>query len=106
MRTSQPLDAADIRHALRDLPPWRWEGEALKATWRFASFAQAVAWMQAQVGDIDRLDHHPQWTNVYNRVDVVLTTHDAGNRVTERDLVLAGVLAASASAAGAQAISS
>jgi 4a-hydroxytetrahydrobiopterin dehydratase len=98
------VDWHDGSTCLRDLPPWRWEGEALKAAWRFASFAEAVAWMQAQVGDIDRLDHHQQWTNVYSRVEVVLTTHDAGNRVTQRDLVLARLLANSASAAWAQAI--
>lgn len=51
-----------------------------------------MSFMQAAGADIDRINHHPEWTNVYNRVSVRLTTHDAGNTVTALDVQLAHVL--------------
>ncbi len=61
-------------------------------TFEFASFASAIAWMVKASFAIEKLNHHPEWTNVYNKVHVVLTTHDAGNIITDKDRKLATVL--------------
>lgn len=74
---------------LNDVPAgWTLNGGRLKQSFRFGGFAQALAFM-VEVGLFcEKADRHPDWTNSYNRVDVVLTTHDAG-RVTDKDLALA-----------------
>ena len=71
-------------------PPPGWSGDDLRIakTYSFAGFPQAVAFMVEVAFFCETADHHPAWTNVYNRVSVELTTHDAG-RVTEKDLALA-----------------
>ncbi|MHA8051221.1 4a-hydroxytetrahydrobiopterin dehydratase [Aquirufa sp. ROCK-SH2] len=71
---------------------WKLEEQALIKTFEFASFEQAMVFMQSAVPFINNTDHHPIWTNVYNKVHVKLTTHDAGNMVTEKDWVLARFL--------------
>lgn len=65
---------------------------------RFGSFAEAFAFMTAVAAHAERLDHHPEWFNVYNRVDIQLSTHDAGG-LTQKDIELA--LAISQCARGA-----
>jgi 4a-hydroxytetrahydrobiopterin dehydratase len=97
-----PLDDAAIAAALANLPGWRSDGEALAIAWRFASFEDAMAWMADCLPDITAMQHHPDWRNVYDRVWVRLTTHDAGNRITIRDVELAKRLAWRAAAFGAQ----
>ena len=70
--------------------PQGWSGDALRIarTYQFKSFAEALAFM-VEVGlYCERADHHPEWKNIYNKVWVELTTHDAG-RVTAKDLALA-----------------
>lgn len=77
--------------ALEQLPGWgRADGEreAIARTFRFADFNVAWGWMNRVALKAEALDHHPEWFNVYNRVEVVLTTHDADG-VTERDVELA-----------------
>ncbi|HMV17147.1 MAG TPA: 4a-hydroxytetrahydrobiopterin dehydratase [Zoogloea sp.] len=84
------LDAVQIDAALAELPGWqRVEGrDALGKTYRFADFNAAFGWMARVALMAERLDHHPEWANVYSRVDVVLATHDAGG-VTAFDVALA-----------------
>ena len=82
---------AQIEDALDGLPGWSQEGEALVKSFEFADFPAAIAFINRAAGPIDELDHHPEWTNVYNRVDVKLSSHDVGG-VTERDTQLAAVL--------------
>ena len=82
---------AQIEEALESLPGWSQEGEAIVRTYEFADFAAAIDFMAAARPAIDELDHHPEWTNVYNRVDVRLNSHDVGG-VTERDFQLARFL--------------
>jgi 4a-hydroxytetrahydrobiopterin dehydratase len=65
---------------------------SLQKSFVFASFEDALFWMLRCSYDIVQLDHHPEWRNIYNRVDVLLTTHDAGNIVTEKDRALAQLL--------------
>lgn len=71
---------------------WKEENNALHKTFVFKNFAEAMGWMVKAGYAIEQLNHHPEWTNVYNRVMVKLTTHDAGNTVTEKDRELAALL--------------
>lgn len=70
------------------LPDWRLEGEHLKRSFRFADFVAAFGFMARVALLAERADHHPEWFNVYGRVDVALTTHDAGG-LSARDVALA-----------------
>ena len=71
---------------------WIEKDHALYKTFTFNSFNEAMDWMSKMAPKIDALNHHPEWTNVYNKVMVKLTTHDAGNIVTEKDYTLAKLL--------------
>ena len=71
---------------------------AIAKTFRFETFDAAFAWMSKIALVAAAADHHPEWTNVYTRVEVVLTTHDAGG-VTDKDVALAAAMDATASAA-------
>lgn len=62
--------------------------DALAKTFRFGDFNAAFGWMTRVALTAEKLDHHPEWSNVYNRVEVILATHDVGG-VTELDLALA-----------------
>lgn len=77
--------------ALQKLPGWSvapGPRDAIARTFRFEDFSSAFAFMTRTAMMAERMDHHPEWTNVYDRVDVVLTTHDADG-VTELDVQLA-----------------
>lgn len=71
---------------------WEEKNNALHKTFEFKDFNAALSWMNKAAVKIDEMDHHPEWTNVYNKVTVKLTTHDAGNKITEKDRKLAEVL--------------
>lgn len=88
----QPLRDDELAQLLSRLNGWSGDGGGLARSWRFPDFAQAMAFMQACVAGIEAREHHPEWTNVYDRVSVRLRTHDAGDRVTERDADLAQFL--------------
>ena len=83
--------------ALNELAGWRAaEGrDAIVRSFRFKDFADAFAWMSRVALAAEKLDHHPEWFNVYNRVDVTLATHDAGG-VTDLDVTLAKIMDAAA----------
>ncbi|MBN9319719.1 MAG: 4a-hydroxytetrahydrobiopterin dehydratase [Caulobacterales bacterium 68-7] len=93
---SKLIGAAAAVESLRD-----WTAvdgrDAIARTFHFADFNAAFGFMTRVALAAEKLDHHPEWTNVWNRVEVVLTTHDAGG-VTELDLVLARIMDAKASA--------
>ena len=77
--------------ALKDLPGWRklaGDRDAIQRTYKFKDFNEAFGFMTRVALRADQLDHHPEWFNVYNRVDVTLATHDADG-VTELDVTLA-----------------
>ncbi len=65
--------------------------DAIEKTFKFADFKSAFAFMTASALKAEQMDHHPEWFNVYNRVEVTLTTHDA-NGVTALDVELAGYM--------------
>ena len=68
---------------------WKEENNQLKASIRFKDFSEAFAFMTRVAFLSEKMDHHPTLTNTYNRVDIALSTHDAGNTVTEKDRNLA-----------------
>ena len=76
--------------AIAALPGWQAVAmrDAIEKRFRFANFNAAFGFMARVAMFAEKLNHHPEWTNVYNRVDVMLTTHDAG-RVTELDVRMA-----------------
>ena len=82
---------AQIEDALDGLPGWSQEGEAIVKSFEFDDFMAAIAFINRAAGPIDEMNHHPEWTNVYNRVDIRLTSHDVGG-VTDRDVQLARVI--------------
>ena len=84
-----PLTQSEIDAALAELPGWRYEEDALKKTFKFRSFREAVSFIVRLGFAAEALGHHPELRNVYNTVDLVLRTHDAGNKVTDKDAELA-----------------
>ncbi|MCB9422468.1 MAG: 4a-hydroxytetrahydrobiopterin dehydratase [Ardenticatenaceae bacterium] len=83
------LEPEEIKSALADLPGWQLLDGRLHKTFKFASFARAMGWMTSVAIVADKMDHHPEWSNVYNRVTVDLMTHDLGNVVSSWDVELA-----------------
>ncbi len=63
----------------------------VRKLFKFKSFSEAFSWMTEVAFDAEKIDHHPDWTNVYNKVDVTLSTHDQ-NKVTSKDLSLAEIM--------------
>jgi 4a-hydroxytetrahydrobiopterin dehydratase len=90
MARPQRLAPAALAQAVQALPGWTLatDREAITRSFRFASFSEAFGFMARAALVAERLDHHPEWFNVYSRVDVTLTTHDAGG-LTTRDIELA-----------------
>jgi 4a-hydroxytetrahydrobiopterin dehydratase len=86
---STPLSSADIQSALGSLPGWTVERDALAKTFMFDSFREAMSFMVRTGFEAEEMNHHPEWTNVYNRVAVRLSTHDADDKVTRKDVELA-----------------
>jgi len=84
------LDETERAAALAALPLWTYDAEAkgIRRTLRFADFAEAFGFMARVAILAEKADHHPEWFNVYNRVEILLTTHDAGG-LSDRDLALA-----------------
>ena len=92
----------DPAEALKGLPLWRVdedEREAIARSLTFADFNTAFGFMTRVALLADKVDHHPEWSNVYNRVSVLLTTHDAGG-VTQRDIDMARFVDEAAAALG------
>ena len=85
------MSPAEIESALSQRPDWRLVGNAIRREFKFADFTEAFAFMTRSALVAEKLDHHPEWSNVYNRVEVELTTHDAGG-LTDLDFELAGAM--------------
>jgi 4a-hydroxytetrahydrobiopterin dehydratase len=84
------FDPAQARAQLAALPQWTFDESrgAIGRAFVFADFGQAFAFMTRVALAAEKADHHPEWSNVYNRVEITLTTHDAGG-LTARDIALA-----------------
>lgn len=85
------LTEQEISDALRDLPGWQVADKALVKQCEFDNFVQAFAFMTRVAMRAEKIDHHPDWSNSYNRVDISLTSHDAGG-LTSKDLALADAI--------------
>lgn len=86
----QKLGADAVRQALAELEGWTLaaDGNAIKRSFTFRNFSEAFAFMTRVAMAAEKLDHHPDWSNVYKSVDVTLNTHDADG-LTELDFTLA-----------------
>ncbi len=84
------LSEAEREDALDGLPDWDHDEarDAISRSFTFENFSEAFAFMTRVAMLAEAADHHPEWSNVYNRVDILLTTHDAGG-LSERDIEMA-----------------
>lgn len=82
------LTPDEVKAAMADVPGWTLNGDGIDRTYEFADFTQAFGFMARVALLAEKADHHPEWSNVYNRVEIRLTTHDAGGLST-RDFALA-----------------
>jgi 4a-hydroxytetrahydrobiopterin dehydratase len=82
------LGQDELARALAELPGWSLAGGKLHREYRFADFNAAFGFMTRVALEAERMNHHPEWSNVWNRVVVELVTHDSGG-VTASDLALA-----------------
>ena len=96
--TIKKASEQDIQTAIDELGAWTVKEGKLHREYRFRDFVQAFGFMTQAALLAERADHHPEWFNVYNRVVVDLTTHEAGG-ITERDIQLARGMEALAGAA-------
>jgi 4a-hydroxytetrahydrobiopterin dehydratase len=80
--TTLPQELQDAGWSLAE------DGKSIARTFKFKTFRDALAWMVRAGFEAEAMDHHPDWTNVYNRVEVTLTTHDTGG-LTDKDIELA-----------------
>ncbi len=86
---SEPLSEERIREELASLPGWEYRDGRLKRAFRFKDFKEAMSFIVRAAFVAEEQKHHPEIFNVYNRVELSLTTHDAGDQVTELDVKLA-----------------
>ena len=68
---------------------WKEENNQLKRTFEFKDFVEAWGFMNKVALLAEKMNHHPDWSNAYNKVEIALTSHDAGNKVTDKDHKLA-----------------
>ena len=87
---TEKLSHNELHEALKNLGGWQpfEDGQALTKTYKFDNFAQAFSFMTQVALNAEKVNHHPEWTNVYNRVQVKLCTHDCGG-VSAKDIALA-----------------
>lgn len=84
----QKATEAEIQQALATLPGWERDEDGIAKSFEFADFSEAWGFLSRVALAAERLNHHPEWTNVYKQVLIRLSTHDAGG-ITERDFKLA-----------------
>ena len=88
------LSDSEVAALLTELPGWtlRADGKAIERSFKFEDFNAAFGFMARVALYADKHDHHPEWSNVYNRVEITLTTHDAGG-LSARDAAMARAIA-------------
>ncbi len=87
----EKMTDGEIGDRLASMPGWSIKNEKLHKDFEFGSFNEAFGFMARASMEIEKMNHHPEWLNVYNRISVDLTTHDAGG-ITKNDFELAGIL--------------
>jgi len=85
------LSSEQISEELKNLPGWSVKDEKLHKDFEFGDFNEAFGFMTRAAMEIEKMNHHPEWFNVYNKLSVDLMTHDAGG-ITENDINLAKIL--------------
>lgn len=83
------LTETELEMALSDLEGWEVKNSKLTKLFEFASFRDAMTFLMRLAFEVEEMNHHPEIENVYNKVRISLTTHDAGSEVTEKDIKLA-----------------
>lgn len=90
------LTDSERKAALAKLTSWEYDAkrDAISRSFKFSDFTEAFAFMTRVALHAEKADHHPEWFNVYNRVDIMLTTHDAGENggLSQRDVDLAQII--------------
>ena len=89
---SDALTNDQINEALAKLPGWTFAEDKLSREYRFANFTEAMGFINEMAFACEKANHHPELFNVYSRVEIGLTTHDTGNKVTQKDVDLAAEL--------------
>ena len=84
-----PLSKEEIEKALGDLMGWSFESDQLKKSFEFEDFREAVSFIVRVAFEAEEMNHHPEMKNVYSKVEIALNTHDAGGKVTQKDVELA-----------------
>lgn len=87
--STKALSEVEIKEALSKLEGWEYEDDAINLALTFDDFRAAISFIVRLSFEAEELGHHPEITNVYNNVDIRLTTHDAGDKVTAKDIELA-----------------
>jgi|AntRauTorcE11897_2_1112592.scaffolds.fasta_scaffold24040_1 4a-hydroxytetrahydrobiopterin dehydratase len=85
----EPLDQKIIEEKLSDLKGWSFRDDAIHKTFEFENFKESLGFIVRLGLEAEALQHHPTITNTYNTVDITLSTHDAGDKVTLKDIDLA-----------------
>lgn len=99
-KTPEKLSAKEIEVALKNLSGWSLKKEKLHREYKFADFIEAFSFMSACALSAESMNHHPEWSNVYNKIVVDLSTHDAGG-ITKLDFKLAEKMETAAAKFGA-----
>ncbi|HEY1723228.1 MAG TPA: 4a-hydroxytetrahydrobiopterin dehydratase [Magnetospirillaceae bacterium] len=89
----EKLSTQNRAAALANLPEWRHlsERDAITRGFKFGDFSEAFGFMARVALAAEKMDHHPEWLNIYNRVEIVLSTHDAGG-LSPKDIDLAKII--------------
>ena len=85
------LDSDEIELGLSKISNWKLDNDRIKKTFEFKNFGDAFAFMTRMAIEIERMNHHPEWFNVYNKINVELTTHDVGG-ISNFDFKLAKIM--------------
>jgi len=86
---STALTESAIQDALANLPGWAFADDTIHKIYRFASFSEAIGFIAEMAFSCEKANHHPDLSNVYSTVTIRLSTHDVGNKVTQKDVDLA-----------------
>ena len=86
---AQKLSETELQQALKSLPEWQIKEGKLSKEYKFNSFPMALGWMVTVGVHAEKMAHHPEWSNVYNKVQVNLVSHDIGNAISNLDVELA-----------------
>ena len=85
------LSANELDESVRNLKGWKLNDEKLEKSFKFRNFVDAFGFMTRIALEAEKMNHHPEWSNVYNNVTIKLSTHDAGG-ITDHDITLAKII--------------